>query len=214
MLETFVSSAIRRSLLEHILAHTNDRFYLRGLAKQLGVSVSPLRREIKRLEQAGLLRAAPEGNLLFYYVNATSPAFLQLQQVGQSPRPQEASVIAGASSALDTLPASMTPPSRAIPIGVISVAAPSHAWEASLKGPALIAVTGVGLAIMVVASGLVYVTMINRQLVFQAKKVLTTQQAAVAVAKSPSASGTMRGSRWQVVPGGFGGFSSGSSEAY
>ena len=55
MLETLISSRIRRALFEYILTHPSERFYLRGLAKSLGLSVSPLRREIKRLEHSGML---------------------------------------------------------------------------------------------------------------------------------------------------------------
>ena len=58
MLETFISSRIRRALFEYILCHAGERFYLRGVAKELSLSISPLRRELKRLEQAGMLRTA------------------------------------------------------------------------------------------------------------------------------------------------------------
>ena len=82
MLESFVSSRIRRTLLEYLLSHPNDRFYLRGLSKELGLAVSPLRRELKRLEHSGMLKAVPEGNMLFYTVNTTAPAFFQLSSLG------------------------------------------------------------------------------------------------------------------------------------
>ncbi len=82
MLETLVSSRIRRTLLEHILSCPSDRFYLRGLAKTLQLSVSPLRRELKRLEDAGVLSAVAEGTMRFYTVKTASPMFRQLQQVG------------------------------------------------------------------------------------------------------------------------------------
>ena len=84
MLEQLVSSRIRRTLVEYLLVHPSERFYLRGLAKQLGLSISPLRRELLRLEQAGMLTATDEGSLRFYLVNQTSPLFIQLQQVSGS----------------------------------------------------------------------------------------------------------------------------------
>ena len=91
MLESFVSSRIRRTLLEYILSHSTDRFYLRGLSKELGLSVSPLRRELKRLEQSGMIAAVPEGNMLFYTVNIASAAFLQLNSF-QSTGPRPATI--------------------------------------------------------------------------------------------------------------------------
>ena len=84
MLESLVSSRIRRSLFEHILAHPQERFYLRGLAKELGLSISPLRRELKRLAQTRVLNAVQEGNILFYTVDTSSPLFLQLTQAARS----------------------------------------------------------------------------------------------------------------------------------
>ena len=81
MLEALISSRIRRTLFEYLLAHPTDRFYLRGLAKDLSLSVSPLRRELKRLEHSGMLKAVQEGNMLFYTVDTNSPTFLELARV-------------------------------------------------------------------------------------------------------------------------------------
>ncbi len=196
MLETLVSSRIRRTLYEHLLIHPQDRFYLRGLAKELGLSVTPLRRELKRLEHSGVLNAVEEGNMLFYTVNATSPLFQQLQQAGHP--------------AAD--PALALPP-QAIPVGVISADRGPSSWRSPLSGPAVLMAAGVGLALMLVVVGVFYLGMTNQQLVAQALTMLSTRKAAVTVvAPQPSASGAMRGQRWQVVPGGFGGFSSGSGE--
>ena len=85
MFETLVSSRIRRALLEHTLTHPQEPFYLRGLAKQLNLSISPLRRELLRLEHAGMLTAIEEGNMRFYRVNTTSPTFLELTKVSLQP---------------------------------------------------------------------------------------------------------------------------------
>lgn len=80
MFEPLISSRIRRSLVDYLLTHPNDKFYLRGLAKELNLSVSPLRRELKKLQQAGLLTSFHEANILYYVVNAASPLLHQLQQ--------------------------------------------------------------------------------------------------------------------------------------
>ena len=82
MLETLVSSRIRRTLLECLLQRPTERFYLRGLAKELGLPVSPLHRELKRLQRAGILHAAQVGNMLFYAINPDSQVYLFLKQAG------------------------------------------------------------------------------------------------------------------------------------
>ncbi len=89
MLESLVSSRVRRTLLEYLVAHPHERFYLRGLAKELGLSTSPLQRELKRLERVGLLTVSPEANLRFYCVNQASPLFAELRAAagGEALRP-------------------------------------------------------------------------------------------------------------------------------
>ena len=196
MLETLVSSRIRRTLYEHLLTHPQGRFYLRGLAKELGVSVTPLRRELKRLKHSGMLSAVEEGNMLFYTINAASPLFQQLQQAGQR------------TSATVTSPL----PQAAIPIGVI--AAPRHfSWRNPLSGPAVMMTVGVSVALMLLVVGVFYLGMTNQRLVAQALRMLSARKTEVTVVTpQTSTSGAMRGHRWQVVPGGFGGFSSGSDQ--
>ena len=220
MLETLVSSRIRRALFEYLLTHPQDRFYLRGLAKELGLSVSPLRRELKRLERAGLLTAMPEGNLLFYTANAASPAFRELQQAGGRllERPPAQATL----EVSQPLPAAASPVSTAVEfhpqptsIGVMTTQHRSLFWSSPLSGPALIGAAGVGMALFLIVAGLVYLTLTNHQLATKISHTLTIQKPEVTVVVPHTSSGTMRGARWQVVPGGLGGFSSGSSsESY
>jgi len=221
MLEALVSSRIRRALLEHVLLHSTDRFYLRGLAKELGVSISPLRRELKRLEHAGMLSACQEGNMLFYAVQTASPVFLQLRQAGLGiGTTSSGSGFGVQGSGLEVVAQSPEPRTRSlqgIPIGVISADSmrPSW-WRGSLRGPVLIGAAAAGMAVMVVVAGLAYFTLTNQQAASQVLRTLTARKADVTVVMPPSpASGAMRGRRWQIVPGGFGGFSSGTEpESY
>lgn len=104
MLEELVSSRIRRALLEHILLNPEGRFYLRGLAKTLHLSVTPLRRELKRLEHAGMLKAVPEGNIVFYLIVQASPAYRQLRSLGSPP------VVAQPQPPAMSQPAAVAPP--------------------------------------------------------------------------------------------------------
>ena len=201
MLETLVSSRIRRTLFEYILAHPSDRFYLRGLAKALGLSVSPLRRELKRLEHSGMLRALQEANVVFYTVDTTSPSFLQLRQAGL-----------GAEDILQRSAQNV----QAIPVGVISVSPRLSLWKSPLSSPALIGAAVVGMALVMTVAGLAYLTLTHQQAASTASRTVATRETKVTVVvPSTSASGTMHGARWHIVPGGFGGFSAGSnSESY
>ena len=216
MLEALISSRIRRTLFEYLLTHPTQYFYLRGLAKELNLTISPLRRELAKLEQSGVLVVVQEANIRFYRVNTESPVYRQLRQAFYSspaPKPQLAVApapiqFAGAPSDSVTIEPS-EPPGQPAP-------APAPRPRSPLQGPALVGAAVVGMALMLIVASLLYLTMTNDRLASTVRHALTTQKADVTVITPPSAaSGTMRGHRWQLVPGGFGGFSSGvSNESY
>jgi len=213
MLETLVSSRIRRALFEYILSHPNDRFYLRGLAKELGLSVSPLRRELKRLECSGMLKAAQEGNMLFYTVDQASPAFLQLMQAGrqaEAPSPVASTGLGAQGSGM----VGAAPEPMPVPLRTASASPRVSLWRSSLSHPALVGAAGVGAALLLIIAGLLHLTATHQRLASQASRALATRRAEVTVVVPPASpsSGAMRGVRWQIVPGGFGGFSSGASD--
>lgn len=216
MLETLISSRIRRTLVEYILTHPSDRFYLRGLAKSLNLAVSPLRRELKRLEQAGVLRPDHEGNMLFYTVETGSPLFVQLQQAAASAASATVSV---APSDAPAPAVASTPLVAAAPAAaVVREPSPARAsvWSGPMSTPVLIGAASVGTGLVLLIAGLAYLGLTQREFVTKTSSALIAKPAEVTVVVPPtSASGTMRGSRYQVVPGGFGGFSSGGrNESY
>ena len=195
MLEQLVSSRIRRALLEHILLQPQDRFYLRGLARTLRLSVTPLRRELKRLERAGMLKVIPEGNIIFYAVDPTSPTYLKLKSLSV-PAVEPAAPAATPMAAEPALMPQPTPqPARRVN------------RLASLLGAAAIAAIAVGLSTVIT----------NHRLLSHVARAWSVQKTDVTVViPAQSASGVMRGAKWQIVPGGVGGgFSTATnSEAY
>lgn len=197
-LDSIISSRIRRTLLNHLVSHPADRFYLRGLARTLNLSVSPTRRELKRLEAAGLLKAYDEANVRFYIVDRTAPLFLQLTAALRT------------ASASSTTPDVPPPPSEVVPVEVpvaVPVVAPSKrpfSWKPALEAAAL------SLTVAAVLAGVAYLAYTNQRLMLMTKKAVLAPKTHVTVVESPAAataSGAMRGNRWQLVPGGMGGVS-------
>ncbi len=188
MFEPLISSRIRRSLVDYLLVHPHDRFYLRGLAKELSLSVSPLRRELKRLHQAGLLGSFQEANILYYTVNINSPLFHQLQQA-VSPQ--------------------LAPGKSAGPV----VSEPVAASAPIKRGLFRLALPAVLVASLLIVSAAV-ISVRGHRLLSGLNSVLSFRRQPIAAVSSSS--GTMRGSRWQVVPGSMGGaFSAaGNPETY
>lgn len=194
MFETFVPSRIRRTLLEHLLTHPNDRFYLRGLAKELGLTVSPLRRELKRLEALGVLKAYQEANIRFYVVDQASPFFAQLK-----------SAVSPAPAPLPQIPVPVSQP----PAPLVTSTMLSHAKVERIRKaltPALpwpFLVGGLVGVVVLVMGGM-----------------LTKQTVTESVAPQPSGPpaetavqpGAMHSSRWRLMPGTMGGFSARAGE--
>lgn len=59
-------------------AHPDARGHLRGLAEEFGDSTNAVRIELNKLEEAGLLTSASEGQKVVYHVNKTNPFYSDL----------------------------------------------------------------------------------------------------------------------------------------
>lgn len=85
MFEGFVSSKVRRAVMQRVLTQPTDRFHVRGLAKELGISVGTLHRELKRFERLGLLKSRQEGLMRSYRLDQCSTMYQQLQGLSEQP---------------------------------------------------------------------------------------------------------------------------------
>ena len=192
MLESLVPSRIRRTLLEYLLLHPDGRFYLRGLAKELNLPISPLRRELLRLEQLGVLSAYEEANARFYTINQSHPQFVQLKQAAMVAAP--AGVAMNPMSAASSAPSLLTQPEPIVAATTLShqkveriqrALASRSPWRRTMAivsfSALMVAVFGVSLYLVIHDSS-------------------TT--------RLMPASGEMRSTRWRLVPGHMGGFSS------
>jgi len=207
VLETFVPSRIRRTLLEHLLTHPSDRFYLRGLAKELGLTVSPLRRELKRLEALGVLKASQEANIRFYVVDQTSPSFAHLR-----------SAVSPVAAPIPQIPVPVSPS----PAPLVTSTVLSHAKVERIRRalrPVIHWPVALGLASTVVALMLgavtSYLAVTNQRLLALTRQAVTAPRAQVTVVESVEprpASGEMQSSRWRLMPGAMGGFSARAGE--
>jgi len=207
--ETLVSSKIRRALLEHLLTHSHERFYLRGLAKELGLAVSPVRRELKRLEQLGVLKAYDEANIRFYVVDQQSPLFAQLKQAAL---PAALQTSLGPDPQLDAgQPANVLVSSTVISHPKIERI--RKALRPRLSWPTLLGALSLSVVAVLALGGLIYLAVTNQRLLALTNRAVSAPRAQVTVVEpEPSASGQMRSSRWRLLPGALGGFSQGASE--
>ncbi|NQV03918.1 MAG: winged helix-turn-helix transcriptional regulator [Candidatus Omnitrophica bacterium] len=69
MIEKIVTSKTRVKLLKLFLTNIDDRYYLRELERLLDESLSPLRRQLLKLEKMEILTVEYEANLKYYRLN-------------------------------------------------------------------------------------------------------------------------------------------------
>lgn len=68
-LDVLFSSTARVQVLQLFLAHPDSQFYQREIERETGQPIRAVQREVKRLEEIGLLTSSTEGNRVFYRLN-------------------------------------------------------------------------------------------------------------------------------------------------
>lgn len=81
MIETLVNSKTRIKVLKLFLSHIDDRYYLRELERLLEESLSPLRRQLIKLTNMGILVTEEEANLKYYKLNKNFEGLEELREL-------------------------------------------------------------------------------------------------------------------------------------
>ena len=74
-------SKTRQVLMELFFTNPNERYYVRQLQAMLNISVGTIHREIKGLEDIGILTGMTQANIKFYSANKTHPLFQDLRNI-------------------------------------------------------------------------------------------------------------------------------------
>jgi predicted nucleotidyltransferase len=74
-------SKLREDLLTLYFTNTEKKYYLRELERMLKHSVANIRRELLRLEEAGLFLREDRGNQVYYYLNKSFPLFDEFKSI-------------------------------------------------------------------------------------------------------------------------------------
>lgn len=95
MLETIARSTARQKILGLFFLNEEKSYYQRQLAKELGIAIGQVQREIQILEKEGILNRDRLGNLILLKVNKAYPLYKEIKQVvlktvGVVPRLKEA----------------------------------------------------------------------------------------------------------------------------
>lgn len=74
-------SKLREDLLTLYFINPDEKYYLRQLERILNHSVGNIRRELIKLESAGLFLSENKGNQVYYYLNKSYPLFNELKNI-------------------------------------------------------------------------------------------------------------------------------------
>lgn len=81
MLEKLLKSKTRVKLLTLFLLNPETEMYVREIARRTDENTNAIRRELKNLEEIGLLSSARKGNLRYYTVNKNQPIYTELTAI-------------------------------------------------------------------------------------------------------------------------------------
>lgn len=81
MIEKLVNSKTRLKLLRLFLSNIDNRYYLRELERMLDESLSPLRRQLIKLTNIGILIVEEEANLKYYSLNKNFEGLDELRRM-------------------------------------------------------------------------------------------------------------------------------------
>ncbi|MBU1203002.1 winged helix-turn-helix domain-containing protein [Patescibacteria group bacterium] len=81
MLEQIFSSVARTKILKFFCVHYQEKFFVRELARRLGVQLNSIRRELDNLENFGFLHSENEGGKKYYYANTDFPLFSEIKNL-------------------------------------------------------------------------------------------------------------------------------------
>lgn len=71
----------RGAVLRVLYGHVEESFYLRQLARQIGITLGAVQRELRQLVDAGLVTRKTVGHQTFYSANQASPVFEEIRSL-------------------------------------------------------------------------------------------------------------------------------------
>lgn len=74
-LSDIITSKVRVKIIELFFSDPREMYHVRGIARETKEEINAVRRELERLEKAGILKKEPRGNRLYYWVRTDYPFF-------------------------------------------------------------------------------------------------------------------------------------------
>ena len=80
-LKDIITSKVRIKILELFLSDVTEMYHVRGIVREAKEEINAVRRELERLETAGILKKESRGNRLYYWVRTDYAFFGDLLSI-------------------------------------------------------------------------------------------------------------------------------------
>ncbi|OGM29099.1 hypothetical protein A2801_03385 [Candidatus Woesebacteria bacterium RIFCSPHIGHO2_01_FULL_41_10] len=74
-LNDIITSKVRIKLLELFYSNPTEMYHVRGIVREIKEEINAVRRDLSRLETAGMLKKEPRGNRIYYYLREEYPMY-------------------------------------------------------------------------------------------------------------------------------------------
>ncbi len=92
-LSDFITSRVRIKLLQAFLSQPHEMFYVRELTRLIEEEINAVRRELSRMQNAGMVQSEKRGNRLYYQFRSSYPFFSELLSLVTKNTPVGRSII-------------------------------------------------------------------------------------------------------------------------
>jgi hypothetical protein len=77
-LSDIITSKVRIKIIELFLSNVTEMYHVRGIVREIDEEINAVRRELLRLEKAGILKKESRGNRIYYWANSDYPFYVEL----------------------------------------------------------------------------------------------------------------------------------------
>lgn len=74
-LEDLITSKVRVKIIELFCANPREMYHVRGIVRETSEEINAVRRELMRLEEAGMVKKEGRGNRVYYWLRDDYPLF-------------------------------------------------------------------------------------------------------------------------------------------
>lgn len=93
-LSNIITSKVRIEILELFFANPGEMYHVRGIVREIKEEINAVRRELTKLEEAGVIKKEARGNRVYYWVRDDYPMYGDLISIVAKTKGLGANIIA------------------------------------------------------------------------------------------------------------------------